>query len=178
MNTTKSVRAVTFKDLQQFLTIFKDITNTNWCFISTMVNHVFQWRTIVKPLHNKLPQIIPKFSTNIMILIHGQPRNTQHKSLQSMNLSLVNHLHQFSFLCPHNFWHKKSSTKGKEGCPLSKGLELIETAQLIDLWCSRSVVYNTSLPDNMDKNKKSQAITEISEEMGIEQDLIGKKWVV
>ena len=111
-----------FQRSQQFLMIYKDNTNTNRCFISTMANRIFQWWTIVKPLHNKLPQIIPKCSSNIMILIHGQPRNAQHKSLQPMNLSLVSHLHQFSLLCPHNFRHTKSSTKGNEGCPLSKGL--------------------------------------------------------
>ena len=33
------------------------------------------------------------------------------------------------------------------------------------------------LPEHMDKNKKSQAIKEISEEMGIEQDLIVKKMI-
>ena len=71
VNMTKSVRTVTFKDLNKFLTIYKDNTNTIRCFISNMVNHFFQWRTIVKPLHNNLPQIIPKCSIKIMILIQG-----------------------------------------------------------------------------------------------------------
>ena len=50
-----------------------------------------------------------------------------------------------------------------------------ETAQLIDLRRYRPVPYSISLPDYMDKNKKSQAIKEISEEMGIEQDMIVKE---
>ena len=94
-NMTKSGRTVIFKDLNKFLIIYKDNTNTNRCFISTIVNHIFQWRTIVKPLSNNFPQIIRKCSTSIMILIHGQPHNARHKLLQGMNLRLVNHLHQF-----------------------------------------------------------------------------------
>ena len=46
---TKSVRRFTLKDLNKFLTIYKDNTNTNRCFVSTMVNDIFQSRTIVIP---------------------------------------------------------------------------------------------------------------------------------
>ena len=120
---TKSVRTATFKDLNKFLTFYKDNTTTNQCFISTMVNHIIQWRAIVKPLHNNFPQIISKCSTNIniMILIHSQPHDAQHKALQTMNLRLVNHLHQFSLLGPHEIRSHKKQYKGK-GCPLWKGL--------------------------------------------------------
>ena len=74
---------------------------------------------MVKPLHNNFPQIISKCSTNIniMILIHGQPHDAQHKALQTMNLRLVNHLHQFSLLGPHEIRSHKKQYKG-EGCPL------------------------------------------------------------
>ena len=41
---------------------------------------LFQWRTIVKPLYNNLPQIIPKCSNNMTILIDGQPHDNQHKA--------------------------------------------------------------------------------------------------
>ena len=74
------------------------------------------------------------------------------------------------------FGHIKSSAKGK-GVRYERDWSSEETAQLIDLWCSRPVLYNTSLPEHMDKNKKSQAIKEMSEEMGIEQDLIVKKMI-
>ena len=74
------------------------------------------------------------------------------------------------------FGHTKSSTKGK-GVRYERDWSSEETAQLIDLWCSRPVLYNILLPEHMDKNKKSQAIKEISEEMGIEQDLIVKKMI-
>ena len=75
--------------------------------------HVFQWRIIVKPLHNNLPQIIPKCFTNIMILIHGHLHNVQHKSLQAMNLRLVNDLHQFSLLRPRKMQPHKKQYKGE-----------------------------------------------------------------
>ena len=49
------MRTVTFKDLNKFLMIYKDNTNTIQCFISTMVNEISQWKTIVKPPHINLP---------------------------------------------------------------------------------------------------------------------------
>ena len=119
---TKSVKIVTFKDLNKFLTIYKDNTNNNRCFISTVVNHIFQWRTIVKSLHNKLPKIIPKCSTNIMILIHSQPHDVQHKALQAMNLRLLNHFHQFSPLSPNEIWPHKKQYKGEGRVSVMKGI--------------------------------------------------------
>ena len=104
---TKSVRTVTFKDLNKFLTIYKYNTNTNRCFILTMVN---------------LPQIIPKCSPNIMILIHGQPHDAQHKALEAMNLRLVNHLHQFSLLRPYEIQPHKKQYKEEERMSVMKGI--------------------------------------------------------
>ena len=113
-----------FQRSQQILNDFQtqQNTNTNQCFISTMVNHIFHWRTIFKPLHNNLLQIIPKWSTNIMILIHSQPHHAQCKALQAMNLRLVNHLHQFCLLHPHKSQPHKKQYEEEGRVLLWKGL--------------------------------------------------------
>ena len=69
---------------------------------------------------------------------------------------------------------QKAVQKGRKGICYERVWSSEETAQLIDLRRYRPVPYSTSLPDYMDKNKKTQTIKEISEEMGIEQNMIGK----
>ena len=170
---TKSGRTVIFEDLKKFLMIYKDNNNTNRCSISSMVNHIFQWRTIIKPPNNNFPQIIPKCSINVMILIHNQTDNTRQNASQAINLKLVNHLLQFPLLRPNK--NQKPVQKETKGVRYERDWSSEKTAQLIDLWCSRPVLNNTWLSEYMDKNKKSQAIKKISDEMGVAQDLIVKK---
>ena len=136
-----------------------------------MVNHIFQWRTIVKPLHNNLPQIIPKCSTNIMILIHGQPHVAQHKALQAMNLWLVNHLHQFSLLPPYEIPPHKKWYKVEGRVSVMKGIGRQKKQRNYMTYGIRDPFYLTFRY----QNTWTQAIKEISEEMSTEQDLIVKK---
>ena len=123
MNITKLVRTVTFKVINKILTINKDNTKTKWCFISTMVNHIFQWRTIVKLLQSKLPQIILKCSTDIMMLIHSQPFDAQHKVMQAINLTLVHNFHQFPLLHSHALRPHKKQYKGDGRVSVMKGFD-------------------------------------------------------
>ena len=173
---TKSVRTFTLKDLNKFLTIYKDNANTNRCFVSTMVNDIFQSRTIVKPLHNNLPQIILKCSTKYN---DSNSRQTSRCSTQDFasNEREADESSPpvLSSSSTRNSATQKAVQRGRKSVRYEKDWSSEETGQLIDLWCSRPVLYNTSLPEYMDKNKKSQAIKEISEEMGIEQDLIARK---
>ena len=80
-----------------------------------------------------------------------------------------------SFSSTRNSTTQKAVQRGRKGVRYERDWSSEETAQLINLWCSRPVLYNTSLPNYMDKNKKNQAIKEISEEMWSEQGLIVKK---
>ena len=80
-----------------------------------------------------------------------------------------------SFSFTRNSATQKSVQRERKGICYEMVWLSEETAHLIDLRWYRPVPYSISLPDYMNKNKKIQAIKEISEEMGIEQDMLVKE---
>ena len=58
-------------------------------------------------------------------------------------------------------------TKGKKRHSCGKNLEVEKVENLINLWGKKEILYNASLPDYLNKEKKNKVVSDISSELGI-----------
>ena len=65
--------------------------------------------------------------------------------------------------------------RGRKGLNLEKTWSSEEIEMLIRLWAERPVLYNSSLPEYMDKTKRQLALREIGIQMALEENIISKK---
>ena len=53
-----------------------------------------------------------------------------------------------------------------------------EIDTLITLWESNKILYNISLSDSLNKDKKSAAVKQIAEHLETNEENVSKKWLV
>ena len=73
---------------------------------------------------------------------------------------------------------KKISRKGRKGIAAEKNWTREEIETLITLWEGNEILYNVSLSDYLNKDKKSAAVKQIAEQLETNEENVSKKSLV